>query len=88
MHHRKLNNAVWMVIEERFKKILNGWKGKLLSIGGRLVLVYSVLTSLTMFMLSFFEVPREVLAKLDKFRSCFFGTRRDTKEDTDLPSGT
>jgi hypothetical protein len=39
MHHRKLNNADWMVIEERFKKRLNGWKGKVLSTGGSLVLV-------------------------------------------------
>jgi hypothetical protein len=60
-----------MVIEERFKKRLNGWKGKLLSTGRRLVLVNLILMSLTMFMLSFFEVPREVLARLDQIRSRF-----------------
>jgi hypothetical protein len=43
-----------------------------LSVGGRLVLINSVLTSLPMFMLSFFEVPRGVLERIDYFRSRFF----------------
>jgi hypothetical protein len=37
-----------------------------------LVLINSVLSSLAMFMLSFFEVPKEVLHKLDFNRSRFF----------------
>ena len=41
----------------------------MLSVGGRLVLINSVLSSLPMFMLFFFEVPRGVLKKLDYFRS-------------------
>ena len=54
MHFRKLNNRDWKVIEERFeKKLLSGWKGKLLMVGGRLVLKNSVLLSLPMFMMSF-----------------------------------
>ena len=36
----------------------------MLSVGGRLVLINSVLSSLPMLMLSFFEVPRGVLKKL------------------------
>jgi hypothetical protein len=43
-----------------------------LSVGGRLVLINSVLNSLLMFMLSFFKVPRGVVKKLDYFRSRFF----------------
>lgn len=44
------------MIDDRFekKKRLNGWKGKLLSFKGILVLTNSVLSSLLMFMLSFF----------------------------------
>ena len=41
-------------------------------VGGRLVLINSALTSLAMFMLSFFQVPKEVLQKLDYYRSHFF----------------
>ena len=44
----------------------------MLSVGGRLVLINSVLSSLPMFMMSFFEIPRGVLKKLDYFRSRFF----------------
>lgn len=43
-----------------------------MSVGGRLVLINSVLTSLVMFMLSFFEVPKGVLERIDYFRSRFF----------------
>jgi len=41
----------------------------MLSVGGRLVLINSVVSGLSMFMLSFFEIPRGVLKKLDYFRS-------------------
>ncbi|WVZ51089.1 hypothetical protein U9M48_002268, partial [Paspalum notatum var. saurae] len=72
MHYRKLGNRDWKHIEERFEQRLSGWKGKLLSVGGRLVLINSVLSSLPMFMLSFFAIPKGVLKKLEYFRSRFF----------------
>jgi hypothetical protein len=59
MHHRKLNNKYWEMIEERIEKKLSSLKGKYLSMGGRLVLINSVLSSLPMFMLPFFEIRRE-----------------------------
>jgi hypothetical protein len=48
----------------------------MLPVGGRLVLINSVLSSLPMFMMSFFEIPRGVLKKLDYFRSQFFLAKR------------
>ena len=72
MHHRKLMNKDWKHVEERFQKRLSGWRSKMLSVGGRLVLINSVLSSLPMFMMSFFEIPRGILKKLDYFRSRFF----------------
>jgi hypothetical protein len=57
------------MIEERIEKRLSSWKGKYLSVGGRLVLINSVLSSLPMFMPSFFENPKGVLEKIDYFRS-------------------
>jgi hypothetical protein len=72
MHVRKLRNVEWKTVEERIEKKLSSWKGKYLSFGGRLVLINSVLTSLTMFMLSFFEVPKGVLQKIEYYRSRFF----------------
>jgi hypothetical protein len=54
MHHRKLMNKDWKHVEEYFQKRLNCWRSKMLSVGGRLVLINSILSSLPMFMLSFF----------------------------------
>jgi len=54
MNHKKLTNKDWAFMEEKLQKKLNSLKGKLLSVGERLVLINSVLTSLAMFMLSFF----------------------------------
>jgi hypothetical protein len=51
MHHRKLMNKDWKHVEQRFQKILNCWTSKMLSVGGRLVLINSVLSCLPMFML-------------------------------------
>jgi hypothetical protein len=59
MHYRKLYNSDWRMIEERIEKKLSSWKEKYLSVGGRLMLINSVLMSLTMFMLSFFKYPKE-----------------------------
>jgi magnesium-transporting ATPase (P-type) len=60
------------MIEERFQKKLSSWKGKLLSVGERLVLINLILSSLPMFMLSFFKIPKGMLKKLDYYRSRFF----------------
>jgi hypothetical protein len=60
------------MIEERIEKKLSGWKGKYLSVGGRLVLINLVLSILPMFMLSFFEILKGVLEKINYFLSRFF----------------
>jgi hypothetical protein len=44
----------------------------MLSYGGRLILINSMLSSLALFMLSFYEVPKGILHKLDFYRSRFF----------------
>jgi hypothetical protein len=72
MSNRKLSNKDWCVVEERFQKKLSIWKDKLLSSGGRLVLINSVFSSLPMFMMLFFEIPKGVLKKFDYYRSRFF----------------
>jgi hypothetical protein len=72
IHHRQLLNSEWSKVEERFQQKLSCWKAKYLSYGGRLVLLNAVLSSLPMFMISFFEVLKGVLKNLDHFRSRFF----------------
>ena len=72
IHYRRLTNAEWKKVEERLQLRLNSWKGKLLSLGGRLVLINSVLTNMVLYMISFFQLPKGVLKRLDYFWSRFF----------------
>jgi hypothetical protein len=54
------------------QKRLSSWKGKLLSLGGRLVLINLVLTNMVLYMISFFQLPKGILHRLDYLRSRFF----------------
>jgi hypothetical protein len=72
IHYRRLTIAEWKLVEERLQKRLSSWKGKLLSLGGILVLINLVLTNMVLHMISFFILPKGVLHKLDYDRSRFF----------------
>jgi hypothetical protein len=72
IHYKKLLIREWKVVEDRLEKKLASWIGKILSYGDILILINSVLTSLPMFLLSFFKIPIGVRKRLDFFRSCFF----------------
>jgi hypothetical protein len=72
MIHQRLRNSEWQCVIYRFEKRLSTWKGKLLSSRGCLVLLNSVLSSLSIFMMSFFEVSVGVLQYLDAIRSRFY----------------
>jgi hypothetical protein len=86
IHFRKLKNGEWKPVEDRFEVKLSSWIGKLLSYGDRLVLIISVITSLMMFLLSFFEILVGVRKRLDFLDRASFGSMA-TKESTDLLSG-
>ena len=72
IHYQRLSNSDWLKVQEQFEKRLGSWKGKNLSTGGRLTLINSVLSSLAMYMMSFFDIPKGARKKLDYFRSRFF----------------
>jgi hypothetical protein len=72
IHFWRLRNAEWKIVEERLQLRLSSWKGKLLSIGGSLVLINPVLSNMILYMLSFFLLPKGALNRLDFFRSRFF----------------
>ncbi|GKV45171.1 hypothetical protein SLEP1_g52281 [Rubroshorea leprosula] len=69
-NHRKL--AMWQPLVDSFKKKLASWKGRHLSFGGRITLINSVLSSLPVFMMSAYQIPKGILYTLDKIRRCFF----------------
>jgi hypothetical protein len=68
IHYQRLTNAKWKIVEERLQLRLSSWKGKLLSIRGRLILINLVLSNMVLYMLSFFLLPKGVLKRLDYFR--------------------
>ena len=84
IHYRRLTIAEWKHVEERLEKRLASWKAKLLSYGGRLVLINSVLTNMVLYMLSFFHLPKGVLQRLDYFRSRFFWQSENEKKEISL----
>jgi hypothetical protein len=58
IHYRRLAVAKLKLVEERLQKHLSSWKGKLLFLRGRLVLINSILTSMILYMLSFFMLQK------------------------------
>lgn len=66
---------MWNPIIEKFNKKLASWKGNLLSIGGRLTLIKASLTSLPLYFMSLFPVPKGVSQKLLTYKdnSCGVG---------------
>ncbi|GKB04934.1 RNA-directed DNA polymerase, eukaryota [Tanacetum coccineum] len=62
----------WNDMVDRVKRRLSKWKMKMLSIGGRLTLVKSVLGSMPIFHMSLFKVPSGILHTLESIRSHFF----------------
>jgi hypothetical protein len=63
IYYQRLTVAEWKSIEERLQKGLSSWKGKLLSLGGRLALINSVLTNMVLYMISLFLLPKGVFHK-------------------------
>ena len=67
--HRAM--GVWDTIEERFKKRLASWKRQYISKGGRLTLIRSTLSSLPIYLLSLFKMPKLVCSRLEKIQRDF-----------------
>ena len=67
--HRAL--GVWDSMEERFRKRLSSWKRQYISKGGRLTLIRSTLSSLPIYFLSLFRMPKTVCSRLEKIQRDF-----------------
>lgn len=69
MDAKRLNLAQWGPLVEKASKKMDGWKGNLLSIGDRIILVNSCLSSIPLYMLSFLEAPKVFLKDIDSKRA-------------------
>jgi hypothetical protein len=77
---KKLSYAEWNGVIDKVQKKLPNWKGALLSIGGRIVLINSVLSSTPLYMLSLYKMPVKIKKKLDRIRCQFLWQGTSTKK--------
>ncbi|GMJ03511.1 hypothetical protein HRI_004020300 [Hibiscus trionum] len=63
--------VMWNPVIEKFESKFAGWKSKLLSLGGRIVLIKVVLTNLPVFYMFLFHMPTAVSSKLNKMVAKF-----------------
>ncbi|KAL4346365.1 hypothetical protein GQ457_17G012800 [Hibiscus cannabinus] len=69
--HSHNSTMLWQTIFDKVNSRLDGWKGKLLSFGGRLTLVRSVFSNLPVFFMSLFQMPVSVSNKLNRLIANF-----------------
>ncbi|CAK8576263.1 unnamed protein product [Lathyrus sativus] len=74
---RRIN--LWSYIIDNFKSKLALWRGRFLSFGGRITLINAVLSSLPIFIFSFYKAPVKVLKKVDKILQRFICGGSDEK---------
>jgi Reverse transcriptase (RNA-dependent DNA polymerase) len=67
----KLKCKDWQPIIEKIQNKMPNWKGTLLSMGGRLVLLDSVLSATPLYMLSLYKVLVKIRKKMDSIRCQF-----------------
>ena len=61
----------WDPIIEKLSKKLATWKGKMLSIGGRITLIKSSISNLPLYYMSLFPIPKGVVEKINKITRAF-----------------
>lgn len=63
--------STWTPLVKKVKDCLSCWKGRLLSLGNRITLIKSVLSSLAIFHLSFFRAPKKICLEINVIQSHF-----------------
>lgn len=78
----------WDPIIEKISKKLASWKGKLLSIGGRITLIKSSISSLPLYFMSLFPIPKGVIDKMVRITRAFLWSGDSEKNISLLWLGT
>ena len=73
----KSKAQVFAEVKERVAKKLTGWKGKLLSIGGREILVKDVAQAVPTYIMSCFQLPKTLCKDLENMMRNFWWGQRD-----------
>jgi hypothetical protein len=83
---KRLVNSRWNPVVEKMGKKLNPWQGKNLVMAGRATLINNSLTSLVLYMLSFYRIPPGVKQKMDMHRAGFLWSGDKNKRKYHLVS--
>ncbi|MCH80227.1 cysteine-rich receptor-like protein kinase [Trifolium medium] len=71
----------WEPVINSLRKRLLSWKNRALSMGGRLVLLKSVLTALPIYFLSFFKAPSGIISLIESlFKNFLWGGSEEAKK--------
>ena len=76
--NRRLRIQDWQPVVEKVETHLGGWRGRLLSRGGRLVLVKAVLSAILTYFMSAFRMPAGVRWCLEGVMRSFFWRGTDS----------
>jgi hypothetical protein len=68
----RLHVLDWLPLVEKNNKKLDPWKGGMMSIAGRTVLINSSLSSSPIYHMSIYLLPKTIIAKMDKVGRKFF----------------
>lgn len=74
---RRLNFRHFEELINKIRDKVSGWKTRLLSAGGKLILLKHVLSSLPIYLLSVLQVPKSVLGAINIILSTFFWGESD-----------
>ncbi|XP_058734070.1 uncharacterized protein LOC131605773 [Vicia villosa] len=61
----------WIPLVSKIKKRLSGWNNRFLSLGGRITLLKSILSSLSIFTMSFYKMPKSVAKEVGRIQNNF-----------------
>jgi zinc-binding in reverse transcriptase len=78
LHWKKLARPDWQKLIDKILNRLPVWKGRLLSLGGRLILLNSVLSFIPLYYITMFKIPAWVLTRIDQLRKRFLWVGSDS----------
>ena len=81
---KRPHKELFLPLIEKIESKLDGWKGKLISRGGRLQLMNSVLSSIPIYFMSSFLLPIWVINRIDKIRRDFLWGKTDKRKGISL----
>ncbi|CAN1778684.1 Putative ribonuclease H protein At1g65750 [Linum perenne] len=68
---KSFNSAIWDPVLDKMEKRVQTWKAKLLSFGGRVTLLKSVLSGLPIYFMSLFKAPSQVIKENREYTEAF-----------------